>query len=91
MRASHSAEDVFGGGGRSDLATKRVADALQEFDMGAVELTGSLTDPEHVSGAVVPVAGEGVLAGEGLFIVEQQRLVAGVEVDFTAALVWFAS
>ena len=56
-------------------------DPGEELDVGAVELAGPLADPEHVRGAVVPVAGERVLAGEGLLVVEQQRLVAREEVD----------
>ena len=50
--------------------------------MGAVELASAFTDPQHVPGAVVPVVGERVLASEGFFVVEQQRLMRGVEVDF---------
>ena len=53
----------------------------EELDVGAVELAGALADPEHVGRAVVPVAGERVLAGERLLVAEDQRLVAGVEVD----------
>ena len=49
--------------------------------MGAVDLAGALADPEHVGGAVVPVVGEGVLAGEGFLVAEDQRLVAREEVD----------
>jgi hypothetical protein len=39
--------------------------------VGAVELAGALADPEHVGRAVVPVAGEGVLPGEGLLVAEE--------------------
>jgi hypothetical protein len=60
---------------RSGCARRR------ELDVGAVELAGALADPEHVGRAVVPVAGERVLAGEGLLVAEDERLVAGVEVD----------
>ena len=49
--------------------------------MGAVELAGALADPEHVGRAVVPVAGDRVLPGQRLLVAEDQRLVAGVEVD----------
>ena len=34
-----------------------------ELDVGAVELARALADPQQVGGAVVPVAGERVLAG----------------------------
>ena len=37
--------------------------------------------PEHVGRAVVPVAGQRVAPGERLLVVEDQRLVAGPEVD----------
>ena len=53
----------------------------QELDVGTVELAGALADPQHVRGAVVPVAGERVDAGQRLLVAEQERLVAGVEVD----------
>ena len=49
--------------------------------MGAVGLVGALTDPQHVRRAVVPVAGEAVLAGQRLFVAEDQRLVAREDVD----------
>ena len=74
-------EHLVGGGGGAELAADRVADAAEELDVGAVELAGALADPEHVGRAVVPVAGERVLAGEGLLVAEDERLVAGEEVD----------
>ena len=81
LSASQRASDLVGGGGGAELAAERVADAAEELDVGAVELAGALADPEHVGRAVVPVAGEGVLAGERLLVAEDQRLVAGEEVD----------
>ena len=75
------AQDFVGAGRRTDLATQWVSDAAQELHMCAVHLSGALTDPEHVGRAVVPVAGQGVLTGERLLVVEEERLVAGVEVD----------
>jgi hypothetical protein len=56
--------------------------------VGAVELAGALADPEHVGRAVVPVAGERVLAGQRLLVAEDERLVAGVEVDLVELLGW---
>ena len=41
---------------RTDLETERVRDTAQELDVGAVELAGTVADPEHVRRAVVPVA-----------------------------------
>ncbi|CAB4951428.1 unannotated protein [freshwater metagenome] len=49
--------------------------------MGAVELAGSFTDPEHVGRTVVPVAGERILSGERLLVSEDERLMAGGDVD----------
>src|SRR3546814_8036541 len=65
----------------SDVCSSDLADATEELDVGAVELAGPLTDPEHVGRAVVPLAGEGVLAGERFLVAEDQRLVAREEVD----------
>ena len=49
--------------------------------MGAVGLAGPFAGPEQVGRAVVPVAGEAVLAGQGLLPTEQQRFVRRPEVD----------
>ena len=81
VRALAEREHLVGRGGRAELAADRVADAGEELDVGAVELAGALADPEQVGRAVVPVAGERVPAGERLLVAEDQRLVAGVEVD----------
>ncbi|MNF79909.1 hypothetical protein D3C84_621400 [compost metagenome] len=51
--------------------------------MGAIQLAGAVADPQHVRRAVVPVAGQAVLAHEGLLVVEQQRFVGGEEAGFT--------
>ena len=83
--ASHSATTSSAGGGGPDLAAERVAHAPQELDVGAVDLAGPLADPQHVRRAVVPVPGQGVLAGERLLVAEDERLVAGVEVDLVQA------
>ena len=49
--------------------------------VGAVELAGALAHPQHVGRAVVPVVGQRVAAGQRLLVVEDERLVAGPEVD----------
>lgn len=66
--------------------------------MCAVELAGSVTDPEEVGGGCVVAflrgesvmrGGEGVFgeAGEALFVFEEEALVAGVDIDcFDAAV-----
>ena len=72
---------------RTDLATERVADTTEELDVGAVGLVRALADPQHVGRAVVPVAGEAVLAGERLFVAEDQCLVAGEDVDLAEIVV----
>ncbi len=57
----------------------RVVDAAGELDVRAVQRPGPLADPQEVRGHVVGQAGAGVDPGEGAFVFEQQRLVAGVE------------
>ena len=49
--------------------------------MCAIEVTGAFPDPHHVGRAVVPVAREGVLTRQGLFVPEDEGLVRGVEID----------
>jgi hypothetical protein len=48
--------------------------------VGAVELPRPLADPQHVRRAVVPLAGEGVLAGESFLVAQDEGLVAGGDV-----------
>ena len=62
------------------LHPDRVADAAQELDMRAAFEPGAVADPEHVRAGIVPLAGQAVLPRERLFIGEQQRFVAGVEI-----------
>ena len=80
-RRRHSVDHVVGRRVGPDLHADRVLHAREELDVRAVELAGALTDPQQVRGAVVPVAGEAVAAGERLLVAEQQRLVRRVEVD----------
>jgi hypothetical protein len=59
--------------------------AGEELDVRAVRLSRPLADPEQVRGAVVPVARQRVLARQALLVVEQQALVARVDVDLVQA------
>ena len=72
---------VVGGGGRPELHADRVADVPEQLDVGAVELPGALADPDEVRRDVVRRLGARVDAGHRVLVVEQQPLVAGVEVD----------
>src|SRR5690606_6663424 len=47
---------------RADLDPDGVLDAAHELDVRAIQLTGAVTDPQHVRRAVVPAAGETVTA-----------------------------
>ena len=78
-------DHLVGRGARADLGADRVDDPRQELDVGAVELAGPLADPQQVGRAVDPVAGERVLPGQRLLVVEDQRLVARPEVDLVQA------
>ncbi len=77
------AEQFLGVHAGADLDPDRVVHPTQELDMGAVQLASAVADPQHVRRAVVVVAGQAVLAHEGLFIVQQQRFVGGEEAGFT--------
>ena len=73
------AQGVVAAGGRAELDADRVADAGEEVDVGVVQLAGALPDPEEVRRGVVGQAGARVDAGQGALVVQQQGLVAGVE------------
>ena len=74
-------EHLVGPGGGAELHADGIADASQELDVSPVELARPLADPQQMRRAVVPVAGECVLSRECFLEAEDQRLVAGVEVD----------
>ncbi len=65
---------------------ERVVHAREELDVGAVELPRALPDPEHVRGAVVPVAGGRVAASERLLVVEHEPFVARPDVNLVELL-----
>ena len=67
--------------GRAELDADRVLDVAEQLDVGAVELAGALPDPDEVAGDVVRQLGAAVDAGHRVLVLEDQRLVAGVEVD----------
>ena len=50
--------------------------------MGAVELASAVTYPQKVRGRVEPVTTQRILTHEGLFIGEDERFVARVEIHF---------
>ena len=64
-----------------ELDADRVLHAGGELDVGPVQLAGPLPHPHEVRGGGVGQAGAGVDPGEGALVVEQQRLVAGEELD----------
>jgi hypothetical protein len=74
-------QGVLGGRRRAELDPDRVADVPHELHVRAVELPGALADPQEVRRDVVRQARTRVDAGQGALVVEQQRLVAGVDVD----------
>ena len=74
-------DGVVGGGRRAELDADRVAHVAEQLDVGAVELAGALADPDEVRRQVVGRAAAGVDAGHRVLVLEDQRLVAGVEVD----------
>ena len=67
-------------GRRPELHADRVVQPGQEIDVGTADLPGPLPHPHQVGGQVVRLA---VLVGPGqrALILQQQRLVAGVELD----------
>ena len=67
--------------GRAELHADRVADVAEQLDVGVVELAGALADPDEVTGHVVRRVRAGVDPGQGVLVLEHQRLVAAVEVD----------
>ena len=74
-------ERLVSGRRRAELAADRVPDVAEVLHVRAVELAGALADPDHVRGDVVGQLGPGVDARHRVLVLQQQRLVGGVEVD----------
>mmetsp|Transcript_69921 Transcript_69921/g.221520 ORF Transcript_69921/g.221520 Transcript_69921/m.221520 type:complete len:259 (-) Transcript_69921:840-1616(-) len=81
VRVEHLAQghEVLRGHLVRHLDPEGVAHALEELDVGLVQLARALAAPDHVGGAVVPQPGGGVLAGQRLLVVEEEALMGGVE------------
>ena len=76
-------EHVLRGGVRADLDGDGIADLAGELDMGAAGPAGALPDPQQVSRQVVGMPMPRVGPGQGPLIIQQQGLVAGVELHRT--------
>mmetsp|Transcript_8772 Transcript_8772/g.18204 ORF Transcript_8772/g.18204 Transcript_8772/m.18204 type:complete len:207 (-) Transcript_8772:759-1379(-) len=68
-------EQFFGCALVGDFDTEGIVDAAAKFQMGAVQLSRSLTDPEHVCGTVVPTTSCRIHASQGLFVWQKQAFV----------------
>ena len=66
---------------RTTLETDRVLDAFAEFDMRAVWLTCAVTDPDHVTRASNRFASSRIDPAQRFFVFQQQRFVAGEEIN----------
>ncbi len=72
---------ILGRGGGAELHTDRVADGGGERDVRSVETAGALADPDGVGRQVVGQPGGVLGSGQGALVLQQQRLVAGVQLD----------
>ena len=60
---------------RTDLASDRVLNPAEVFDMCFIEVSCPVTDPEHMCRTVIPLSSLCIFACQCLFIVEQQRFM----------------
>ena len=72
---------VLRAGGRAELEPDRVGQLGDQVDVRAVELAGPVADPHHVGRQVVRAPADVVDPGQRALVLEQQRLVAGEQVD----------
>ena len=80
VQLGHQHFEVFCRGRWTAFQANRVQNTPCELDMRAIRLTGAVADPDHVTGTSQPFARCRILTRQRLFIFEQQRLVAGVEI-----------
>ena len=81
VQLGHQDLQVLGRGRRPAFQADGVLHAAAEFDMRAVGLPRAVADPDHVARARDRQAGGRVDPRQRLFVFQQQRLVAGVEID----------
>ena len=77
---------IVGGDRRPAFQPHGVLHPAAELDMRAVHLTGAVADPQHVAGPRDRQAGGRIDPRQRLFVFQQQRLVAGVELHLPKLL-----
>ena len=74
------AQKLVGLKARAAFQPDRVHDATAKFNMRAIGLAGAVANPDHMAGACNRLARKRIDPAQRLFIFQQQRLVAGVEI-----------
>jgi len=64
----------------SKLHTERVSDMPEQLSVRTVQLPGAVANPQKVPGGVIRLTGPRVDPGQGMLVLQDQRLMAGVEV-----------
>ena len=77
----HQHLEVLRRRGRPAFQAHRVLHAAREFHMRAVGLAGAVADPDHVARARDRKAGGGIDPAERFLVFQEQRFMAGVEID----------
>jgi hypothetical protein len=79
VESLHQRNGVVGGHLRAELHGDRITDLTAELDVRTIRIPGPLTDPQQMGGQVIRKAGAAVDPGQRPLVVEQERLVARVE------------
>jgi hypothetical protein len=79
VEAVDELDEFVGSDGGAGFESDGVGDAAEEFDVGAFGVASAVADPKHVGGGIEPLAGVGVLTGEGLFVIEKEGFVGSEE------------
>ena len=77
--------DVCDVGRRTNFYSKWVLNTREKLHVGSIDLTGPITNPELVGGAIVEISGERVAASQGFFVGQNERFVTRVEIHLMEA------
>ena len=81
VQFGHQHFQIFGRRGRPAFQTDGVQYATGKFHMRAVRLAGAVADPDHMARPCHRLTRDRINPAQSLFIFQQQRFVAGIEIN----------
>mmetsp|Transcript_25539 Transcript_25539/g.38119 ORF Transcript_25539/g.38119 Transcript_25539/m.38119 type:complete len:385 (+) Transcript_25539:361-1515(+) len=79
----NDSDQFFGRALVRNLDSQRIVDTTSEFQVSAVQITCTLSNPEHVGAAIVPLARCRILSGQSLLVFQKQTFVCSEKINLS--------